>query len=401
MNKRVLFVIPYLYEGGAQRALSNIEMNFPDDWEIETLVNSEYKKAYPVKGIIHSLGISETPKTDSVLFQFRVFLKRINKLKELKNTGRYDACISMADSASVANILSGNKHCKTIISIRTSLKAMSRLAQYKYVVNPLARVFYNSADKVVAVSEELKKELIEEFKIKQDIVVAIPNGYNLEKILTKAKEPLEDDIKSFIDGKKVICNVGRLSFPKGQWHLIRSFKRIKAEIPEAVLMIAGIGELEEYLHKLTKELDLEESVRFLGHTDNVYKYLKSSDVFAFPSILEGFPNAMAEAVCIGLPCVATDFKTGAREILAPEIQNDPMPIKEARDCSYGILTPLCSDNMPSAIEELEEQERMYADAVISLLRDDNKMCHYREKSLERKKTLDIKNAVDKWVGLLF
>ena len=381
MNKRVLFVIPYLYEGGAQRALSNIEMNFPDDWEIETLVNSEYKKAYPVKGIIHSLGISEKPKTDSVLFQFGVFLKRIRKLKQLKSTGRYDACISMADSASVANILSGNKHCKTIISIRTSLKAMSRLAQYKYVVNPLARVFYNSADKVVAVSEELKKELIEEFKIKKEKVVAIPNGYNLDSILNRAEEPLEEDIANFITGKKVICNVGRLSFPKGQWHLIRAFKRIKEAIPDSVLLIAGTGELEEYLLKLADELKLNDSIWFLGHTDNVYKYLKSADVFAFPSILEGYPNAMAEAICVGVPCVATDFKTGAREILAPEIQDDNRVINKSEECSYGILTPLCSDNMLSGSEELEEQECIYASAIIELLANDEILNHYRQQCI--------------------
>ena len=45
-TKKVLFVIPYLYEGGAQRFISNLQSSFPDDWEIETLVNSEYKKAY-------------------------------------------------------------------------------------------------------------------------------------------------------------------------------------------------------------------------------------------------------------------------------------------------------------------------------------------------------------------
>ena len=54
MNKRVLFVIPYLDVGGAQRALSNLEMNFPDDWEVETLVNSEYKKAF--RGCGQNLG---------------------------------------------------------------------------------------------------------------------------------------------------------------------------------------------------------------------------------------------------------------------------------------------------------------------------------------------------------
>ena len=397
MNKCVLFVIPYLYEGGAQRALSNIEMNFPDDWEVETLVNSEYKKAFPVKGKVHSLEISEKPKTGSVLFQFRVFLKRIIKLKELKQTGRYDACISMSDSASIANILSGNKHCKTIISVRVSLLASARLPQYKYVVNPLAKLFYNLADTVVACSEELRKELVEEFGIKSSKVIAISNGYDFDKINRLSLEELDDDTKNFVNDKKVIFNAGRLSIQKGQGHLIRAFKRVKEAVPNTVLVIAGEGEQEDYLKTLISDLGLNDSVRLVGHISNVYKYLKRADVFAFPSLFEGFPNALAEAICVGVPCIATDFRTGAREILAPELMNDDKPITEVYYGRYGVISPLCSDKLLMESDELEIQERLLADALVDLLNDDANTNHYRTQCVIRRKSLDIKEAVKTWV----
>ena len=400
MNKRVLFVIPYLYEGGAERALSNIEMNFPDDWEIETLINSEYKNAYPIKGRMHTLGINKKPKTGSVFFQFGVLIKRTSALRKLKKSGRFDACISMMDSANIANILSGNKKCKTIISVRVSLKASDKLPQYKYIINPLVRLMYNKADKVVAVSEELKSELIKQFGIKKNKVVSITNGYNLSKISELKKEPLEDSVQKFIKDKKVICNVGRLTYQKGQCHLIRAFNMVKEKVPESVLIIAGEGESKEYLEGIINELNLRDSVRLLGHTDNVYKYINASDIFAFPSLFEGFPNALAEAICVGTPCVVSDFKTGSREIIAPEILDLDEPITKLIEYEYGIMTPLCSGTKYQGKEPLEDQETELAEAIIRVLSDQTVSEKYKEKCKIRSKSLDIKDAVMKWIEVI-
>ncbi|WP_034445867.1 glycosyltransferase [Butyrivibrio sp. AE2032] len=401
MKKKLLFVIPYLYEGGAQRALSNIQMNFPDDWEIETLVNSEYKKAFPFRGKIHSLGITEKPKTGSVLFQFRVFVLRILKLRKLKKSGNYAACISFSDSASVANILSGNKYCKTIVSVRVSLSGSRDLPQYRYIVNPLARLMYGRADKVVAVSKELEKELVTDFKLDKKKVVAIPNGYDLEKIKKLADEAIEPEVLNRITGKKIICNVGRLSPQKGQGHLIRAFQKVHDNIPDSVLLIAGEGPQEQYLNDLIKQLDLNDCVIMLGHTENVYKYLNKSDLFVFPSLFEGFPNALAEAMCVGLPCIASDFRTGAREIIAPDIMDKTEPVTKAIDCEYGILTPVCSGTEHSSYIPLESTESELSDAMIRVLTDKELSNQLEGKSVERSKILDIRNAIHKWIQVIY
>lgn len=398
--KKVLFVIPYLYEGGAERALSNIQNSFPKDWEIETLVNSEYKKAYKYVGIVHTLDIKDTHQTASIFFQLKAFFKRIKKLRFLKKTGNYTACISFMDSANVANILTGNKNTKVVISIRTSLKAMSDNPRYKYIVNPLAKILYNRANKVVAVSEEQRCELSREFSINDDKLVTISNGFDLVNISKLSIEQIDDDISQFIKGKRVILNVGRLTLSKGLHHLLRSFAYVLKVIPNTVLMIAGEGEIEEYLRGLSTVLGIEENVIFLGHVENVYKYIKISDLFVFPSLIEGFPNALAEAVCVGTPCIASDFKTGAREILAPELLFNGQEIKEASYCKYGILTPVCSGRKYSGTEPLEEQEKVLAKAIIDVLSDVQMMDNYREKSKERRKTLDIKDAVSKWIDVI-
>lgn len=400
MNKKVLFVIPYMYEGGAERALSNIETHFPDDWEIDTLLNSEYKKKYPNKGNLYTLGIEKKPNTRSVFFQFYVFVKRTIELKRLKRKNHYDACISFLDSANVANIISGNKYCKTIISVRANLNGEKRVPQYRFIVNPLAKLLYNKADKIVAVSEELKNGLVEGFGLLDSKVHVISNGHNVDSINKLKEESLEENIAKAIKGKKVVCNVGRLSFPKGQWHLVRAFKVVKENVPNAILLIVGEGEYEKYLEEIIKDLGLTESVLLLGHKDNVYKYINNADVFAFTSLLEGFPNALAEAICVGVPCVVTDFKTGSREIIAPELLNNNEPINKKTECEYGVLVPECSGTKYKGKDDLERQEQILAEAIIEMIINDLMANQFKEKCLERRKTLDINDSVRKWIEVI-
>lgn len=158
--KRVLFVISYLDKGGAERVLSNITIHFPQEWDIDILVNDDRVIDYPFRGSILTLGIKENPKTDSVFFQLKVLLKRIRRLRQLKKRGNYQACVSFLDSANVANILSGKRFCRIILSVHSSLKQSAKLPQYKYIVNPLVRLLYNYADRIVAVSEGVRKELV-------------------------------------------------------------------------------------------------------------------------------------------------------------------------------------------------------------------------------------------------
>ena len=395
--KSVLFVIPYLYNGGAERALSNITTHFPKDWEIDILVNSDKVKDYPFRGNILSLGIDKEPRTSSVFFQFGVFLKRVAALYKLKRKGRYCACISFLDSANIANILSGKKYCKTLVSVRASLLEQNRLPQYKYIVNPLVKIFYNHADRVVAVSEGIRKELTGYFGIAQEKVVTIENGYDILHILKRAEELLQDEEKEITRKNEIIITSGRLAEQKAQWHLIRAFSEIAKSDPDVRLLILGIGPLEQYLKQLAEELYIADKVIFVGFTDNPYKYIAQADVFVLPSLYEGFPNALAEAVCLGIPCIATDFHTGAREILAPELIENEQAISHIAMSEFGIITPVCSGEKHAAGEKLEESETELVRAMEQILYNPDLRRHYAAKSRERSKDLAIENVIQKWI----
>lgn len=399
--KRVLFVIPYLVEGGTERALSNLTTNFPEDWEIDILVNNDKGAAYPFRGNILTLGITSKAKTDSVLFQAGVFFKRVRQLRILKRHGNYQACVSFLDSANVANILSGNSYCKVIVSVRSSLQQQSKLPQYKYVVVPLVKLLYNQADRVVAVSKGIKTELIKIFRVKQDKIVIIENGYDIVKIQKESSEKLSVAETERIAKRKLVVTTGRLTDPKGQWHLVRAFSEVTKKIPNAFLIIVGSGVLEEYLKYLVVEYKLDDSVYFTGHVDNPYKYMAQADIFVLPSLYEGFPNALAEAICLGCPCVATDFQTGARELLSPDNDLDVNRLECIQEVTYGILTPVCSGKKyRNNKEALEKAENKLSEAIVKLLQNEEKRKRYMNKSVLRRETLKIDTMVRKWIDII-
>lgn len=399
--KKVLFVIPYLVEGGAERALSNITTHFPPEWHIDILVNDDTVVDYPYKGTVLTLGFTGEMKTDSVFFQFRVLLRRVRRLRALKKRGDYQACVSFLDSANIANVLSGKRHCKTILSVRISLKQSAIKPQYRYVVNPLVKALYGFADKVVAVSAGIREELIADFGLKKENIITIENGYNMEEIRLQCEEKLSDQQEKILSDKKIIATTGRLSRQKGQWHLIRAFSEVVKKIPNAMLMIIGSGELEKELKDLSKAYGLEDQVYFTGHAANPYQYLKRADIFVLPSLYEGFPNALAEAVCMGLPCIATDFRTGARELLAPEMDLLGEEIQCVTEAQYGILTPVCSGKQYTDLNSpLESAELCLAEAMTEFLEDREKREKYSKRSRERSETLSIAKAVDSWMELI-
>lgn len=397
--KKILLVISSLGVGGAQRAASNLTMNFPDDWGIDILVNSAKKTDYPYRGNLLSLGFEGQTDMSSLIFHARLLCRRVIRLRRLKKIGKYDACISFMDSANVANILSGNKYTKVIGSVRTSVRKCGEMSlKYRYTIKPLIKMLYNRSDAVVAVSSGVRRELIE-LGVKDEKVITIENGYNLSLMRQQANEPW-DEKDNLLIGKKLVITAGRLSEEKAHWHLIRAFCEVSKKDRDAVLLILGTGPLENYLKQIAVKNGISDRVIFMGFVENPYKYIAKADMFVMPSLFEGYPNALAEAVCLGIPCIASDFHTGAREILDPILADDIKVIKEVYLGQYGILIPLCSGTQYEGKEELESAEIKMVNAMNLLLEDEEKKRYYAAKSVERSKDLGIESAIDQWMKLL-
>jgi glycosyltransferase involved in cell wall biosynthesis len=146
-------------------------------------------------------------------------------------------------------------------------------------------------------------------------IVHIPNGIEMEKFAPV--QNLRPDPAS--PERDILC-VARLQYPKGIDVLLHAWKRMlnapaqwRANIKPR-LLLAGTGQAEEQLKHLAQELELGESVVFLGSHDDVIPLLHTAWGFVLPSRWEGMPNALLEAMSCEVPCIATRV-SGSEDII--------------------------------------------------------------------------------------
>jgi glycosyltransferase involved in cell wall biosynthesis len=153
---------------------------------------------------------------------------------------------------------------------------------------------YRLAHKVIANSEAAAAVLRAE-GIPADRIAVIANGIDLESL-----PPVERR-----GSIRIITTVANLRCGKGHDVLLRAAARVLQRHRDVVLQFVGDGPLRAPLEQLAASLGIAARVRFMGHRDDVAAILRTSDLFAFPSLMEAFPNGVMEAMAVGLPVVAT------------------------------------------------------------------------------------------------
>lgn len=121
------------------------------------------------------------------------------------------------------------------------------------------------------------------------------------------RDKVRKDLK--IEDKLVIGHIGRFNEQKNHKFLIEIFEKIKKENKNAILVLVGNGNLENEIKKQVEELELNNSVIFLGVRKDIPELLMAMDIFVFPSLYEGMPNTVIEAQATGLKCVISDTIT--------------------------------------------------------------------------------------------
>ena len=172
----------------------------------------------------------------------------------------------------------------------------------------LQRWTRNWADKVVAVSQAVQAELFATEKIAPGKVVVIQNGIELDRFRISETEARERRGAAraawgMRDVDIVVGAVGRLHGPKGLKYLVEAFAKAKHQEPRLRLVIAGDGPERQNLETQARELGVE--VNFLGYQADPVPLYPGFDIYALPSLAEGSPNALLEAMAGGLACVAS------------------------------------------------------------------------------------------------
>jgi glycosyltransferase involved in cell wall biosynthesis len=399
MDVKLYFLINSLAGGGAEKVAIRLSEHLPMSAFILLERDVKYKTDKPIFFLSnHSTKTSPIIKTLSI----PTYAYKLSKFLE-KNS----LVVSFLERANFVNIISKLfKKNKAIISVHmdqqtghTGLRKLNKL---------LVKFLYQKADLVVAVSHGVRQSLIN-LGIEKDKVKVIYNPYPIDEIRELANEPLGSYEEIF--KHPVLITAGRLTKPKGQWYLLRVFKALKEKHKDLKLVILGEGELKDYLVKLSQELGLKTyvwdrdklsesfNVYFLGFQKNPFKFIARSKLFVFPSLWEGFPNALVEAMACGVPVVSSDCRSGPREILAPDTDFN-YQTQKPEFAEYGVLMPVFKVKYKTANEPLEEREIMWVETIDKLLEDENLRKNHSEKAKQKAEDFRIEKIVQEWKEIL-
>ncbi|MCX5700702.1 MAG: glycosyltransferase family 4 protein [Candidatus Omnitrophica bacterium] len=171
----------------------------------------------------------------------------------------------------------------------------------------LRRLFPCWGDKIIAVSQQVKDHLVQDFKVSDKKIVVINNGIDADRFigeLSKTKDEIRQELG--LNHGPLVGIIARLSDVKGHKYLIEAMKVVLEKAPSAQLVIIGEGKMQEELKNLTMGIGISKSVIFIQQTSNMQEALSVMDVFVMPSLQEGLGLALMEAMASGLSVVGSN-----------------------------------------------------------------------------------------------
>jgi glycosyltransferase involved in cell wall biosynthesis len=386
--KKILIIIPTIkIGGGAEKVASTlgVALNDRKEYNVKLLTFYSRKKEYAFAG--ERFSINEKLSG----FRFLKLWKRAFYIKKICKENNIETAISFIEEANFSLIISKifiNK-ARLIVSVRNNPANNRKSIFYKVLIFFL----YRFAFKVVTNSRGSEIILNRKFKLKNTI--AIYNNHDIKKYKILSKKSIKNIYKNLFNNKKfVFINIGRLSDQKGHFYLINAFKKIVSEFEYANLIIIGDGDKKKKLKNLVESMGMENNVVFIDRIYNVLPFLKKSDCFVLSSIREGLPNVVIEALSCNLPVIATDCKTGPREILSPDIEINE-DIKYPFKAKYGFLVkPFYLNN------NNKEAKKILIDAMRELIKNKTIREKYSSISQERARYFDENKIVKEWEKII-
>lgn len=378
----VFMLITSLAGGGAERVASELSLHLAPQIQrqIVTLTNNV---SYPSNKPPLSLNLHfRSPKGLSLLSA--IIIGTI-KYRRLLKDHKPDVSMSFLTLDNFINVVTnmGKKRRKTILQVHIALSMKFKHSFLNIIIKHLITIFYNRADLIIAVSEGVKQELIQDFHISPELVKVIYNPNDTDTIEKLIAEHIDDEW--YYEEIPIIFNLGRLTEQKGQWHLIRAFAKVR-EQTKCRLVIRGDGDLKPYLYTLINEMNLNEDVRFLGWVDNPYKFIAKSSLFVSSSLWEALPYSLVEALACGCPIISTDCKYGPKEILA--------------DGRYGVLIPEMDNILYSSSDPLTKEEELLAEKIVELIENASLRENLRNLGKIRARDFDRERSIKNYEDIL-
>lgn len=351
MKKKVLFFIPNLKHGGAEKVLVNLVNNLDKekyDVTLQTLFDVGVHKKNLQSHIRYKSFFAKEFRGNSLLFKVfpaKVWWKMI--VRE-----HYDIAVSYLEGPTT-RILSGctDDNTKKVAWIHIELNS-PELAALGFRNVEEARKAYQSFERIVSVSESVKACFLKNIKIHNSVNV-LYNTNETEEIEKKSLIPVGDErfqVKDIIS----VCSVAKLMKTKGFDRLIDVHKKLLDEGFLHKIFILGIGEEKKLLESQIEKYGLGNSFILLGFRENPYQYVANCDLYVCSSRREGFSTAVTEALIVGTPVVSTDC-SGAKELLG-EHNEYGIVVENNTDGIYRGLKQMFSN--PETLEYYRNQAKI-------------------------------------------
>ena len=228
----------------------------------------------------------------------------------------------------------------------TSHRGEGAKSLIKLLLRPFARVF---ATHCFACGDTAARWMYGDIRVSSGRVTVLPNAIDLMRFSFSPEN--RASVRQEIGAREstpVVGHIGRFMYQKNHAFLLKIFQALLVVRPDAILMLAGEGELLDDTRALAKTLGIEPQVRFLGVRKDAERLYSAMDVFCLPSFYEGLPVVMVEALANGLSCVVSDQVT--RELNEFRVSQLPLDASPAV-WAQSLLDAPRTDAAPEALIE--------------------------------------------------
>ncbi len=311
MKNSIIIFIPSLEFGGAERVVTYLSDAMSLKYKVYVLTTKENDKEYSLNVNVERINISAS--------NFFILVKRIRKIV-LDIEPLYTITMFAPMYILIWIALIGT-HIPQIVSERNDPRNFAG----KYWVKKVYQKIIYRANGIVFQTEDAMKYYFKTKRINTKIIYNPIKKDELPKVYTGIR-------------KKEIINVGRLHPQKNQKMLINVMVEIHEKYPEYILKIYGEGELRDELETLIKNKSAEKYIKLMGNSLNLLQEIRAATAFILTSDFEGMPNALIEAMCLGIPVISTDCPCGGpKELIQDKVNGILVPVNNQEYLKKAII----------------------------------------------------------------
>ena len=321
MKIRVLFAIGGMYGGGSERQLLGLLQNLDRDrYEPELYLVTAGGELFPElpDDVPVHIFQQRCPEPPSPL-PGSAFRARIRDLAQVLEERRIDV------------VFDRTYHMTLITAAAVRLRPTPRISvvvsdpqrdfetnheRFRWIKRRLLGRAYREAEITACVSTEVCRSAVLYHHLSAETIETFYNSFDVARIQQRAAESIPVQFEPKPDWTRIVAS-GRLCHAKAYDVLIEAMRKLvyEKQLEQIELLILGSGELESALREQIRNAKLESHVVLTGFLENPLPLVQAADLYCLSSRYEGMPNSLVEAILCGTPVVATDCKSGPREIL--------------------------------------------------------------------------------------